>query len=67
MEAIRSSEILVLLFQRFSNGVLWNTKVPRGEKKDSARKFVTVQNENLNALLISAGFKIILIDTVLFI
>jgi hypothetical protein len=51
MEAICSSEILVPLFQRFANGVLRNAKVPRGEKKDSVRKFITVQNKTLKALL----------------
>jgi len=67
MEVICSSEILVPLFHRFSNYVLRNTKVPRGEKKASIRKFITVQNENLKALLFYVGLKIILIDTGLFI
>lgn len=44
--AISSSEILVRLLHRFSKGVLRYTTVPRGEKKDSVRKFITVQNEN---------------------
>jgi hypothetical protein len=50
MEAICSSEILVPLFQRFSNGFLWNTNIPRGDM-DSVRKLIAVQNENLKALL----------------
>jgi hypothetical protein len=45
MEAIRSSEILVPLFQRFSNGVLQNTKLPQGEMNDSLRKFITAQKK----------------------
>jgi len=49
--AIRSSEIFVPLFQRFSNGVPRHTEVPRGEKKYSVRKFIIVKNENLKDLL----------------